>query len=282
VCKQHGTLNDQIQMMQQLQSRVSAHEKINWMKDINDSMTCSTTNSEIYLPAGCHSLKFLDFSNGNQSLIGLNKFTLANNDNDTEKLLTTNAALIECAEMDFQLFTIDGDFKFENLIFDCRKVKTGFVIKGGIVSFKNCIIIGSNDNCMSEGFSICGVSKVCLNECIIANFSVGVMISEDAQLNMHNVMIKQCENGMTFFGDKANVLVDNCTIKHCVKIGIVKYSSLAASKVLDELKTNLVSCHFEKNGENVKVIPKTIQHEDEEKGDVIFDESDAINDETME
>jgi Right handed beta helix region len=226
-----GTLSEQLQMIQEMKHKVSDDEKIHWLS-LHDSIAASVPSSEIYIPNGAHTMNFLEYLNGDILLCGLSTISMETLDMEQVQ----RYAKISAVDSGSMLFAVDGDLKLENLMIDCENVKTGFLVKGGKLTVKNCVIYGSKDSSITEGFTLSGDAKVLIENCVIMNFATAITVSDAAKVNIRNSTIKNCNTGVHLLNDDSMVSLENSSLLNCNEYGILKYTKLPAdvkSKSLD-------------------------------------------------
>ncbi|KAL7030399.1 hypothetical protein ACKWTF_006641 [Chironomus riparius] len=222
VISKNGTINEQMQLLEKLKDKVSSDTPITWMKNLCDAISCSTIDTEIYIPQGRYSFNFLDYLNNNLLFCGVEKLEQhlnhIDNDNDYSTLCSADKAAM--------LFVIDGDMKFENLIIDCRNVKTGFLVKTGSVVLKNCLILGleSKESTISEGFNISGDSSVIFENCVIKHFATALNVDDMTKIEFNNSRIENCNLGIDILGDNVKIDFKDSSIIDFATYGILRYS----------------------------------------------------------
>lgn len=73
-----------------------------------------------------------------------------------EKLDATKDAIIVSEEEDSNLLVFNGDYVIENITFDCRNVRLGLWCRSGIITLKNCILIGNRNSSTGNGIVVAG------------------------------------------------------------------------------------------------------------------------------
>lgn len=132
------------------------------------------------------------------------------------------------------LLAVDGNLNIKNLHIDCTKVKTGLLIKGGVVTIKNCIIQGSKDSSVTEAFSISGDSEVFIENCVVTDFATAFSVSSEAKLLIKNSVIRDCNVGV-HVQDSGTLTLERASVISCEENGILKNSSEVSNgfKILD-------------------------------------------------
>lgn len=141
------------------------------------------------------------------------------------------------------LFAIDGNLNMKNLHIDCTKVKTGVLIKGGVVTIQNCFIQGSKDSSVTEALSISGDSLVIIENCVITGFATAFAVSSnEARLTLKNSVIKECNVGV-HMQDSAFLSLEGASIINCEESGILKNCNQAGSEsqILDSQQKEVSS-----------------------------------------
>lgn len=118
------------------------------------------SRDQIYLPTGQQSIKLLEPLNSG----GLLKAVACMDTNktlefDIDALEPSDCTVLASKESENVFVCFNGDYTIENLILDCRQVRFGVLIKGGIVTLKNCHLIG--DRSSSTGIGIFVTGKTC-------------------------------------------------------------------------------------------------------------------------
>lgn len=214
-----GTLQEQFEVLKELQKKVADDQEVHWLS-LGDAIAAATAFSEIYIPAGGHTVSFLEYLNDNVLLCGL-------------PLGVDKYAKISAAESGSMLFAVDGDLRLQHLLFDCSNVKTGFVVKSGKLSIKNCTIEGTKESSVTEAFSISGDTEVDIDNCVISDFATGISISGAARVNIRNSTLKNCNVGVNLLDDESAVSIENSSILNCDEFGVLKYSDGDEGKALD-------------------------------------------------
>lgn len=226
-----GTLSEQMQVIQELKHKVDDDEKIHWLS-LRDAIAASVPSSEIYIPSGSHMMNFLEYLNGDILLCGLPSISMETLTMEQEQ----RYAKISAADSGSMLFAVDGNLKLENLIIDCENVKTGFLVKGGKLTVKNCVIYGTKESSITEAFTISGDAKVVIENCIVMNFATAFVVSDEGKVNIRNSTIKDCNIGAHLLDIDAMFSLENSSLLNCNEYGILKYTKLpcdAKGKVLD-------------------------------------------------
>lgn len=215
-----GTLSEQMQVLNSLKGRVNDDAKIQWLSLSEAIAAALSPRSEIYIPSGEYPMNFYEFLNGDVVLSGLMTLNAVTGKIDDE----TKYAKLMSNEPGSMLFAIDGDIKVQDLIVDCQNVKTGFIIKSGKVTIKNCLIRGSRNSTLAEAMSVSGDAVVLLDNCVIENFPTGIYSSDKAKVNLRNSKIVNCGSGVVF-QDESMMSLESTQVLNCSDVAITKYTS---------------------------------------------------------
>lgn len=237
VIAKSGTLGEQMNILEHLKEKISSDTAITYMKDLSDALSCSTADTEIYIPSGRYSFSFLDYLNNNLLFCGVEKLAIPkmNPDNDT-----SSYSCLYSTDKTPMLFVIDGDMKFENLVIDCRNVKTGFAVKSGSVMLKNCLIYGleAKESTVSEAFNISGDSSIVLENCTIRNFATAFNLDGSTKIEINNSRIENCSLGMDVLGENVKVSFNSSCIIDFETYGIMRYSEKLDNSVQQVIDVN--------------------------------------------
>ena len=225
-----GTWKERQEVNEKLKDKVADDTIINSLS-LHDAIAASTTSSEIYIPAGKHSISFLEYLNGDILICGLTDF-------NTETMNIDRCAKVTAAEPGSMLFAIDGNLRIENLVIDCQDVKTGLLVKGGEVVVKNCIFLGSKESSVSEAIAISGAAKVTIENCVITGFATGITCDEFTKLSICHSTIRDCNIAIQLLGDEASMSMEKSSILNSDEIGILKYSKVPGAAEKQALDWN--------------------------------------------
>lgn len=213
-------LSERQQYNDELKHKV-ADDTIIHSLSFHDAIAASAASSEIYIPAGVHSISFLEYLNGDILLCGINHFNVETMNIDQ----VASYAKITASESGSMIFAIDGNLRMENLVIDCQEVKTGLLVKGGEVIIKNCVFLGSKGSSVSEAIAISGAAKVTLENCVISEFSTGISCDNSAQINVNHSTIKNCNISIQLLEEETSAFVKNSELSKGDGVAILKYSA---------------------------------------------------------
>lgn len=224
-----GKLSDVIEYLTEAK-QVIGDETIKLGSSLQDALEFCLASDTIYIPAGIHSIKFMEHFNENGSIIGL-----VSSEQNLE-------AVIKSKDEDSILLTVDGDFTFENLTFDCKNVRSGILIRNGNVLFKNCSIIGDGNSSTKQGVFVYGTSTVKFENSTIKDFSTGITLNAGSKVNMDSTTISNCFTGIEI-NENSFLEMENSTVKNSKTYGISLNTTMAECddkkiiyKKSDELK----------------------------------------------
>lgn len=227
------TIGEMKQLIEDLSQKIETDKNVHWMSSLEDAFAAASVSSEIYIEAGEHSVNFIEFLNDKILISGLK--SINNSAIDVEQM--QNYAKLNSEDYGSQLFAVDGGIRMENLIIDCEKVKTGFLIHDGKVEIRNCVIYGSASS-VSEGLVVSETAEVSIENCHIFNFATAIAISGSSIVKIVNSVIKNCSNGVTI-ENESQFSMENSSILNCNESGILKFTALVDIKKnfsLDEIK----------------------------------------------
>lgn len=254
VVNKEGSINDQIQLLEKLKSKIDPHDKIHWMQCLNVAIEQAGPLSQIYIPSGNHSLKFLEYLHDNIIICGLYDI-----ENDINLNNLENYAIIRANDLSSMLFAINGDVKFKNLVIDCSNTNVGFIIKNGsrMVSLENCVIFGLKS--ASDAFNISGEASLYLENCLICNFGTAFDVA-NSKLKLINCVIKQCGTGIVM-DDNSSITIENSKLIEIKECALVKYIKHEENKEQKTLLTTDDKIELEKINimisENTQIAAKT-------------------------
>lgn len=154
-----------------------------------------------------------------------------------------DCARISADDYGSMLLAVDGNVNFKNLHIDCTKVKSGLLIKSGVVTIKNCLFVGSKDSSVTEALSISGDAEVIIEDCVLKGFATAFAVSgSEAKLTIKNSVIKECNTGVHMLGS-ACLTLDGASIMNCDESGILKNCSQAenGSQTLDFMQKDVAA-----------------------------------------
>lgn len=130
---------------------------------LQECLRQSTVATTIYVPAGLHTINFLELLNDKITISGL---LLAEEQPPRSrsdivsryegKIDIDRDAILMSKGDDSVLLVIDGDFSIEHMTVDCRNVRTGLLLRNGNVLLRNCTIVGDAKSSTKIGFNLTG------------------------------------------------------------------------------------------------------------------------------
>lgn len=197
---------------------------------------------EIFIPSGIHSIKYVDYFIGNSSICGIK--IVDNNNSSTESDI-----IIQSAEEDSALLMLNGDFKLENVTLDCRKVRTGILLRKGCLTLKNCTLIGDEKSCTTVGCVALGIiqkklkkkrktfanfetfsdgTSLIIIDCIIKNFATAINCHPKVNAQLTRTIIQNAITGIECTSDPSvTITFEQCKMDAIKRYGIMiqKYNS---------------------------------------------------------
>lgn len=73
-----------------------------------------------------------------------------------EELDPKRDAIIVSEEDDSTLLVFNGDYVIENITLDCRNVRLGLWCRSGVITLRNCILIGNKNSSTANGIVVAG------------------------------------------------------------------------------------------------------------------------------
>lgn len=114
-----------------------------------DGFKKCAASDHVLLPFGLHKIKFFEPLNSNGYIKAI-----GSNENKESFLDASKNAVIRCEEDDNVLLTFNGDFTLENVTLDCRNVRVGIWCMRGMVTLKNCYLIGDATSATGDGVKV--------------------------------------------------------------------------------------------------------------------------------
>ncbi|XP_055600450.1 protein nessun dorma isoform X2 [Uranotaenia lowii] len=191
-----GTLDEQIDFLTKAKSKFNANKVVRICDSLQGALDISQSSDEIYLPPGKHMIKFLEYLNGGGAIRAITSVDFKDVDEHGKLEIIDDKSIISSKDDDSILLTVDGNYCFENVLLDCRNVRTGVLIKRGNVSFKNCYLIGDPASTTKQGIVVFGNSTISLENCIIKDFSTGIYSNHNCNIHLTGTNIQNCYNGI--------------------------------------------------------------------------------------
>lgn len=149
-----AALPKHIQDLEQARQFVGDEKTIKLSSSLQECLMSCGSAGHIYVADGLHSIKFLE--SVNNSIIGLvpcdNSIELRLKENIDE----SKQSVIMAKEFENILLTLAGNVTIKNVILDCRKVRTGILIREGSVQFQNCTFIGDKSSTTTTAIIMLG------------------------------------------------------------------------------------------------------------------------------
>lgn len=123
---------------------VGDEKTINLSSSLQECLMKCCSAGQIYLAEGIHTIKYLE--NLNQSIYGLVPCDNSIDLRLQEAVTDCKQSVVVAKECEQILLTLAGDVTIRNVVLDCRKVRTGVLIREGSVRFENCTFIGNKSS----------------------------------------------------------------------------------------------------------------------------------------
>lgn len=124
------TIESMVSNFQAIQSHTGNNCEIEIKSSLQELLDSCSYSEKVFLLPGFHSLSFSEFLFGRGDFFAALDNTTINAKNNENTLITLN-----------------GNFKFTNIIFDCSNVRNGLTTKAGSnVEFINCTFEAGDDN----------------------------------------------------------------------------------------------------------------------------------------
>lgn len=151
-----------------------------------------------------------------------------------------NVAIIASEENDSTLMLFNGDYTLENVWLDCRNVRLGVWARRGILTLKNCHLIGDASSSTSNGIVV-GDGATCIVEnTTIHNFSNGIVCSKGGKVQLKNASLIGCRTGI-YFNEDSCIECEATKIENCLEYGAF-YEASDLNTEFDSKKIVLVDC----------------------------------------
>ncbi|XP_055858410.1 protein nessun dorma [Episyrphus balteatus] len=208
------TFKQQMQFLTLVGKFVDEEKLVQMCPSLQDVLNICNASDDIYLPPGRHSIKFLEYLNDDGKIIGLDSSSVVASTDTNE-----NEVVIMSLDDDTILLIFDGNFTLNNLTLDCRNIRSGILVKNGKVCLKNCKIIGDGKSSTQQGIMCSGSSELFLEDCVLENFSNGIVASDLTAVTLTNCKINNCRIGIDV-GSTSKIHFQHCTISQSKKCGI--------------------------------------------------------------
>ena len=214
-----GTLKDQLAYLNKASEIIGEEKLVQISSTMQESLDSSKSSSEIYVPPGQHSIRFLSYLNGGGAIRAISEIKFNECSEKDIQNLTDKAQLFSFDE-DSILLAVDGDYTFENLILSCDNVRTAVLVKKGNVTFKNCYIYDTQQSSSKKGIVIFGGSLVKFENCVIKNFATAIYSNCDTKITLKNTNISDCFVGIELL-EECQMEMQDSHIKNCRQYGIM-------------------------------------------------------------
>uniref|UniRef100_A0A1B0D6Z6 Uncharacterized protein n=1 Tax=Phlebotomus papatasi TaxID=29031 RepID=A0A1B0D6Z6_PHLPP len=177
---------------------------------LQKALMTSNASDKIHIGSGKHVISFREYFNSQGSICGVKR--LENVPQMTLSDCKNTLVPVICSELqDHFLIICNGEFTFENIVFDCTNVKYGFVCQDQAkLTLKNCVIRGSTK--LRSG-------SVTLNNCLIVDCFYGIGMKSGTTVDLIATDIVRCEYGI-FLEEDCDVTLEDSNFKSCTNYGI--------------------------------------------------------------
>lgn len=269
VVMQHFAVSTKhIQDLETVRKIVGDEKAIKLSSSLQECLMNCGSAGYIYLAEGLHSIKFLE--NLNNSIVGLVPCDNSIDLRLEEDVAESKQAVIMAKDFENILLTLAGKLKITNVVLDCRKVRTGILIREGSVHFENCTFIGDKSSTTSTAIIMFGkfierknlqtnlpqrlISEktvVSCENCVIKDFATAIAIrgsslasttSATSSLILTNSIISTTSTGIEC-NDESSITFKGSKIINATHYGVIATSGkIKANKLLlsDVLETKYV------------------------------------------
>ncbi|XP_017476218.1 PREDICTED: SHC SH2 domain-binding protein 1 homolog B [Rhagoletis zephyria] len=187
------TIEQQIDLMHIAKKCISTNALVQNAYTLQDVLSTSCNYDCIYLSPGRHTVRFLENMNEDAKISGIK---VAGEKLSTQDYFSKANVVISSSDDDSILFVFDGSFTLENVVMDCRKVRTGIVAKNGTVYIRNCTLIGDGKTSTQQGIICNRGASIILDECTVERFATGIIVMDEAELRLNNSKVINCKIGI--------------------------------------------------------------------------------------
>lgn len=209
------TFNKQMKYLSTVGKFVGEDKLVQMCPSLQDVLNICNPFDDIYLPPGRHSIKFLEYLNDDGKITGLDSTSVLGPSSETNE----DEVVIMSLDDDTILLIFDGNFTLSNLTLDCRNIRSGILVKNGKVTLNNCKILGDGKSSTQQGIVCSGKSELFLQDCVLENFSNGIVTNDWTTVTLTNCKINNCRIGIDV-GKTSSVHFKFCTISKSKKCGI--------------------------------------------------------------
>ncbi|KAJ6649971.1 Protein nessun dorma [Pseudolycoriella hygida] len=171
VIQDAAALSKHIQDLEKVREIV-ADEPVRLNNSLQECLMKCGASGSIYLGGGLHSIKFNE--NMDNSIIGLVPCDNSMELRLAEDVANSKQSVILAKDYENVLLTLNGNVKFKNVVFDCRRVRIGILVRSGSAHFENCTFIGDNTSNTSTGILMMEHTTVSIENCVVKDFSTGI------------------------------------------------------------------------------------------------------------
>lgn len=220
------TLGRQIEYFNAVRAHAESDERTKVMPSLKECLKISSAHSQIFIPSDYHVIKFVEPLHSNGSIRGITNAPETDSNrleklvNFDEKSLRSNRAVIASEENNSILMVFSCNFVLENILLDCRNVRLGLWCRAGVVTIKNCIIVGDHSSSTSCGIVVAPGATCIIENSIVQNFATGVSCNKSGSFTAKHSLITDCRVGIEM-SDENRLECDGLRLENASEYGIV-------------------------------------------------------------
>lgn len=196
IVSRDGTIPQHLSFLEAVKKCIPDEQSVKIVPGLQDCLKISSPSDHIYIPVGLHKVNPVRVLNSNGSIKAILDAPSAEPTAIENEPNPAKSAVIAPIEDDSFLLGFNGAYTLENIIMDCRNVRTGIWLRNGSVTLKNCVLLGDEDSSTGTGIRISNGANVILENCIIQQFSCGINCDASANITLINSKLLKCENGL--------------------------------------------------------------------------------------
>ncbi|XP_055634429.1 protein nessun dorma isoform X2 [Toxorhynchites rutilus septentrionalis] len=214
-----GTLEQQLRYLSEAKAMIGRDKIVHICDSLQGVLNRCKHSVQLYLPPGKHTIKFLEYLNSGGAMVGVSsgRFVQAP---EKQMFVMEEKVIVGSKDDDSILLTVDGDYCFENITLECANVRTGVLIKGGNVTFRNCFLNGDPKSSTKQGVVVFGNSTICFENCVIKGFSTGIYTNQHSEIHLLHSTIEDCINGVNVL-QGCQINFDSSKIVNCKSYGAI-------------------------------------------------------------
>lgn len=197
IVSRHGTIAQHLSYLEAVKKSIPDEKLVDIVPSLLDCTKISGRADQICLPIGLHKVNPLRVLNSNGSIRAF-----FDNPNAVPSMVEgcepdpTKSAIITAVEEDSFLLGFNGAYTLENILLDCRNVRTGLWLRNGTVKLKNCMLVGDEKSATGIGIRVSNGAILELDNCVIEKFSYGICCDSSSNITLINTKLVKCETGL--------------------------------------------------------------------------------------